>query len=70
MKILNAYYLPGDGKNMLYPGISPVNTFRVVLNSYLGGSLELLPDQSYYSTYKAPYNYQEIIDRRAGCGDK
>jgi hypothetical protein len=68
MKIFNAYYLPGEGKQWLYPSISPVNTFRVVLNSYFGGSLELLPDQSFYSTYKAPYQYQEIIDQRIDCG--
>jgi hypothetical protein len=68
MKILNAYYLPGEGKDLLYPGISPVNTFRVVLDSYLGGSLDLLPDKSYYSTYKYPYKYQEIHDLRSGCG--
>jgi hypothetical protein len=68
MKILNAYYLPGGGKDLLYPAISPVNTFRVVLDSYLGGNLDLLPDKSYYSTYKYPYKYQEIHDLRAGCG--
>jgi hypothetical protein len=70
MKIFNAYYLPGEGKNLLYPSISPVNTFRVVLNSYLGGDLALLPDNSLYSSYKKPYNYQEILDQRPGCGEK
>jgi hypothetical protein len=69
MKILNAYYLPGDGMSLLYPSISPVNTFRVVLNSYLGGNLELLPDKSLYSSYKKPYNYQVIIDQRTDCGE-
>jgi hypothetical protein len=68
MKIFNAYYLPGEGGQWLYPSISPVNTFRVVLNSYFGGSLELLPDRSYYSTYKDPYHYQEIVDQRIDCG--
>jgi len=67
-KIFNAYYLPGDGKKWLYPSISPVNTFRVVLNSYFGGSLELLPDKSLYSTYKYPYKYQVIPDQRVDCG--
>jgi hypothetical protein len=46
--ILNAYYLPGEGAQRIYPSISPVNTFRVVLDEYLGGHYDLLPDLSYY----------------------
>lgn len=49
MPILNAYYLPGKQMDtLLYPSISPVNTFRVVLNSYFGTNLPLLEDKSYY----------------------
>lgn len=32
--ILNAYYLPGSDYSKLYNTISPVNSFRVVLNEY------------------------------------
>lgn len=49
MKILNAYYLPGH-TDQLYPSISPVNSFRVVFNSYFGANLPLLEDVSYYSS--------------------
>jgi len=59
MDILNAYYLPGV-EAPLYESISPVNTFRVVLNTYFGQDLPLLPDVSRYSTYEAPYDFQEI----------
>jgi hypothetical protein len=59
VSILNAYYLPGH-ENELYPTISPVNTFRVVLNSYFGQHLELLPDIGRYSTYQDAFNYEEI----------
>lgn len=46
--ILNAYYLPGvEASTTLYPTITPVNTFREVLNSYFGTRLDLLPDVSY-----------------------
>ena len=45
--ILNAYYLPGLPSGVLYPSISPVNTFRVVFNQYFGGHYPLLPDESY-----------------------
>jgi hypothetical protein len=45
-EILNAYYLPReDARAMLYPRISPVNSFRVVLNAFFGKDLELLPDE-------------------------
>ena len=50
MPILNAYYLPGeDAESGLYPSISPVNSFRVVLNRYFGSNLPLLEDKSYFA---------------------
>ena len=45
-KILNAYYLPSVGYDSLYPTISPVNTFRLIFDTYFGTSLGLLPDYS------------------------
>lgn len=56
MKILNAYYLP-KGSEVLYPSISPVNTFRVVFNEYLGGNFPLLEDVSYYSDLSSRYDF-------------
>ena len=47
-KILNAYYLPGHN-NVLFPTISPVNTFRLIFNTYLGADYPLLKDISYDS---------------------
>jgi hypothetical protein len=44
--ILNAYHLPGVETGVLYPTISPVNSFRVVLNAYFGTKLPLLPDRT------------------------
>jgi hypothetical protein len=46
--ILNAYYLPDGGDSHLYNKITPVNTFRIVLNHYFGTKYELLEDESYY----------------------
>ncbi|MBI5951028.1 MAG: hypothetical protein HY865_05180 [Chloroflexi bacterium] len=51
-RILSAYYLPNGGSDMLYDGISPVNTFRIIMNKYFGGNYELLPDVSYYAKFK------------------
>jgi len=56
--ILNAYYLPSGGKQKLYPSISPVNSFRVVLDYYFGKQFPLLPDVSHYSKYTDVYNFQ------------
>jgi hypothetical protein len=43
-KITNAYYLPNGKGNVIYPTITPVNTFRVVFDQYFGGNFALLPD--------------------------
>lgn len=57
MKILNAYYLP-QGTDTLYSTISPVNSFRVVFNSYFGAEFPLLEDVSYYSDRSKPYPFE------------
>lgn len=59
MRILNAYYLPGVDANV-YPTITPVNTFRVIFNTYFGQNLELLDDVSLYSIYQHPFDYRVI----------
>ncbi len=46
VKILNAYYLPGDARSQIYPSITPVNTFRLILSSYFHKNYPPLPDQS------------------------
>jgi hypothetical protein len=61
-KILNAYYLPGVPAEQLYPGITPVNSFRLVFDSYFEAGLGLLDDRSYYSVYETPYQFKEIVD--------
>jgi len=45
MKILNAYYLPGGVGENIYPEITPVNTFRLILDHYLGTNLGLVEDK-------------------------
>jgi len=55
LSILNAYHLPGGGAEDLYPGITPVNTFRVIFNRYFGAGLELLPDHSYFTDWEDGY---------------
>jgi hypothetical protein len=62
-KILSAYYLPNGGEKYIYDGISPVNTFRVIINAYFGGQLELLQDKSYYSNYIVPFSFMDVTDK-------
>lgn len=59
MKNLNAYYLPG-GQAPLYPTITPVNTFRIIFNTYFGQNLPLLEDVSLYSSYEDPFRFRPI----------
>lgn len=62
MAILNAYYLPGVNEDVLYPSISPVNTFRIVLNEYFETQLELLDDRYYFSYWESPYNFIDVTE--------
>jgi len=60
MEILNAYYFYDQNYANLYEDISPVNSFRIVLNTYFEQELPLLEDVSRYSEYNKPYNYQIV----------
>ena len=60
MKILNGYFLPGEGKGHLYEGISPVNTFRLIFSAYFGADLPRLEDLHYYSSLDRPFDLMPI----------
>lgn len=62
LTILNAYYLPGR-KNAIGDFITPVNTFRIVFNLYLGGQFQLLPNQSYFSPVPKHFDFELIPNR-------
>ncbi|MBL4586709.1 MAG: hypothetical protein JKX84_06605 [Flavobacteriales bacterium] len=62
MPILNAYYFPNQVYDGLYPGISPVNSFRQILTQYFGLDYPLLPDSSYYSTWTHQYDFVNVTD--------
>jgi len=59
MRIFNAYYLPGQPA-VLYDTISPVNSFRVILNTYFDQSFPILEDSSYFSGYNSPQKFEPI----------
>jgi len=58
--ILNAYYLPNATPGLIPDDISPVNTFRIVFNEYLGTDFEILPNQQYYSSVEAMYQFRDV----------
>lgn len=52
LAILNAYLVPDEMRSDLYPSISPVNSFRIVLPRLVGRQPELLPDRHF--PYEGP----------------
>jgi len=63
MRILNAVYAPGC-EALLRPGMTPVNTFRVVFNHFFGTGLAELPDHSYtYRDLKHLYDFVDVTER-------
>lgn len=53
--ILNAMDFPGVDTKVLYPSISPVNTFRVLFNLYFRARYSLLPDRTYDPSEEAAF---------------
>jgi hypothetical protein len=60
--ILNAYSFPGLSDTGLYPSITPVNSFRLLLDRYFGADLPLLPDRSYRWPGGHIFAYRDISD--------
>jgi hypothetical protein len=62
--ILAAYYLPEIKKTNLYSSISPVNSFRVILNDYFGTNLPILEDKHYiFPDLNHLYQFTDITDK-------
>jgi hypothetical protein len=49
VKILNALYLPDGGSSKLYPTLTPVNTFRLIMDTYFGGQYGQIDNKSLLS---------------------
>jgi hypothetical protein len=61
MSILNAYYVNEAAKKDLYPGITPVNSFRVVFNNYFGTDYPLLEDIAYHAGRFADFTPENAV---------
>lgn len=63
MRIFNAYYLPNQGNSLLYKSITPVNSFRLVLNYYFKENCDSIKDECFFSSYDLPYNFIDVTEK-------
>lgn len=61
--ILNAYYIPDTEYDNFYETITPVNSFRVVLNEVFGLDLDYLEDKIFFSSWERLYQVEDITAR-------
>ena len=61
--ILNAWYAPEVPREQLYPTMTSVNTFRIILSRYFGVDLPPLPDIVRASSSGTPYDFFDVTDR-------
>ncbi|MBA3324482.1 MAG: sulfatase-like hydrolase/transferase [Rhodobacteraceae bacterium] len=65
--ILNAYFFPDGDYRLLRPDISPVNSYRVVFNTYLGASYPILPDRVFaFPDDTRLYEFYDVTERIRG----
>lgn len=71
MGILNAYYLPDIAMDdVLYQSITPVNSFRILLNSYFDTDMEMLPDRNYiFRGFYHLYEFYDVTDKIRTSGE-
>jgi hypothetical protein len=65
--ILNAYHLPGGARHALYPNITPVNSFRIVLNEVFNAQYPLAEDVSRFSPYSKPLSFTIVEEENPAC---
>jgi len=58
--ILNAYRVPPAVRAGLAAGITPANTFRLLLSRQFGEDLPPVPDISYFPAGKGPYGMRDV----------
>ena len=68
---LYAIFLPGpQEETVLHASITPVNTFRIVFNTYFAADLPLLEDKTYLADWKQPQSHMDVTSRSnspVGC---
>lgn len=67
--ILLALRLPTPAASRLYPTLTPVNAYRLLLNTAVGTDLPLLDDRAWFSTWSRPYQFLDVTARAAAGPD-
>lgn len=60
--ILNAYLFPEGSRELLYPSISPVNSFRALFAGDFGAETPLLEDRIYSTEGGSLYRFVDVTD--------
>jgi len=55
-----AIYMPGKGKEVIYSSLTPVNTFRLIFNTYFNAHYPLLKDISYIKNGDKEYSFAAV----------
>ena len=63
LPILSAYLVPECVRAKLYPAISPVNSFRLLLSECFGAALPLLQDRLYMTHYRAAWMVRDVTEK-------
>jgi hypothetical protein len=61
--ILNAYYFPGEVALEIPENITPVNSFRVIFNTYFQANLHMLENKTYFSPINHEFFFTDVTDR-------
>lgn len=62
LRNFSTFYAP-EANAFWYDTITPVNTFRVILNAYFGTSYNILPDKNFITLPGRHYEVMDVTDR-------
>ena len=57
---INYILVTDENRSSLYDNMIPVNTFRVLFNSYFDTNVEVLDDRIFFSGYSKPYDFVDV----------
>ncbi|WP_295805611.1 hypothetical protein [uncultured Nitratireductor sp.] len=65
--ILNAYYFPNGDYGLLYPDITPVNSYRVLFDTYFGAEFPMLADRIFaFPNDRSLYEFHDVTQKVRG----
>jgi hypothetical protein len=62
-RVLNAVYSMKSLDSLNKKNYTLVNTFRIILNEFFGSNLDLLEDESFFSTYNKPFQFFNVTEK-------